>query len=192
MPTDILVDKWEIKSTDIVHLNAFYIALHDYLWREEYSEAKDAPFPEIYYWESRKQKSKEMWAWWRPKKKVRSNSFFERFFTFDIHGVGIRDVEVMKGNKKWKVQMGKVEVLVKCILKLDPEGRWDKNPILKSFYKIFWKRIYKKNIDMHKKELRKDSYAMNENVKRIMELNTFSIPKKPFEPARAFGDVFSY
>ena len=193
MPVDILVDKWEVKATDVVHLNAFYIALHDYLWREEYSPAKDAGFPETYYWESRTQKGgREMWVWWRPFKKIKSDSFYLRHLVVDIHGVGVNPVEVMRHGKKWKVQKGKVEVLVKVKLRLDPEGKWQKHWFLKTIFELFWKRIYKKRIDMHKQQLLKDSFKFNEMVKRMMELNTFATPQKPFAPARSFGDAFTH
>lgn len=193
MPMDILVDKWEVKATDVIHVNAFYIALHDYLWREEYSEGKDNPFPENYYWESRTQTGgRDIWVWWRCFKKIRGSSFYRRHLVVDLHCVGVNDAEVMKQNKKWKVQKGKVEVLVKVKLRLDPDNEWQNHWFLKHVFEIFWKRIYRKQIDMHKQELLKDSYQFQENVKRLMELNTFSVPKKPFEPAKAFGDPFSY
>ncbi|MFH1439991.1 MAG: hypothetical protein ABIG89_05465 [Candidatus Woesearchaeota archaeon] len=193
MPIDILVDKWEVKATDVIHINAFYIALHDYLWREEYSKGKDGKFPETYYWETRTQKGgREMWVWWRPKKGVRGSSFYERVLVVDLHGVGVNDVEVMRHGKKWKVQKGKVEVLVKAKLRLDPNDEWKNHWFLSMVLELFWKRIYKKHIDMHKQELLKDSYKFNEAVKRLMELNTFTISQKPFAPAKAFGDPFTY
>jgi hypothetical protein len=193
MPMDILVDKWEVKATDIIHVNAFYIALHDFLWREEYSDAKDSAFPEKYYWETRTQQGgREMWVWWRLFKRKKSNSFYIRHLVIDVHGVGVNDAEVMKQGKKWKVQKGKVEVLVKAKLRLDPDGHWEKNWFLKAVFEIFWKRFYRKLLDMHKKEFLKDSFRIQENVKRMMELNTFSVPKKPFAPSKAFGSPFEY
>ena len=193
MPFDILVDRWEAKATDIIHLNAFYIAVHDYLWRDEYSQGKDGPFPETYYWETRTQKAgKEIWVWWRCTKKVRSSNFYERFMAIEIHGVGIRDAEIMKHGKKWKVQMGKCEVMVKVKLRLDPKGEWRKHWFLKHVFTLFWKRIYKKLLEMHKKELLKDSYKFQETVKRMLELNTFAVPQKPLAPTKGFGDIFTY
>ena len=187
MVIDILVDKWEVKATDIIHLNKFYIGLHDYLWREEYSEAKDAGFPEMYYWETRTQKGgNEIWVWWRPFRKIRSNSFYERFFVIDLHAVGMRKVDVIKANKKWTVDTGKVEVLVKVKLRLDPKNEWQNNWFLKSFLNVFYKRIYRKNIMMHKDELLKDSYKMQEFCKRLMDLNTFATPVKPYDATLGF------
>ena len=193
MPFDILVDKWEAKATDIIHLNAFYIAVHDYLWREEYSTGKDAEFPEVYYWETRTQKAgKEIWVWWRPKRHIKNSQFYQRFMVVDFHAVGVKDAEVMKHGKKWKVQMGKVEVMVKVKLRLDPYDHWKKHWFLKHLFNIFWKRIYRKNIEMHKQELLKDSYKFQENVKRILELNTFAVPQRPLVPSKSFGDIFTY
>src|SRR3989338_144109 len=196
MPVDILVDKWEVKATDVIHLNSFYIGLHDYFWREEYSDDKDNKFPETYYWETRTQQSgKEIWVWWRGDKTarhMRATSFHKRLMTVDIHGVGVKDVEVMRHDKKWKVQMGKVEILVKAKLRLDPEDKWKKHWFLSKVFPIFWERFYKKYIDMHKQELLKDSYQFQEHVKKLMELNTFAVQQKPFEPAKGFGDVFTY
>ncbi|MBT4824896.1 hypothetical protein HN695_01450 [Candidatus Woesearchaeota archaeon] len=195
MPTDIFVDSWEAKATDIVHLNGFYVALHDYLWSEEYSTAKDEAFPETYYYETRTQQGgKEVWVWWRPisNKRGTKNNFYQRFFNIEVHGVGVRDAEIMRDNKKWKVQMGKVEVLTKVYLRIDPENKWQKNWFLKMIFEWFWKRMYRKHMEMHKKELLKDSYKFRETVKRLLELNTFAVPQRPFAPAKAFGSPFEY
>lgn len=191
MPVEILVDKWEVKATDVIHLNKFYVGLHDYIWREEYSTQKDDAFPETYYWETRTQKSgDEIWVWWRPSKRIRANRFYERRFVIDLHAVGMKQVEVIKANKKWKVDTGKVEILVKAKLILDPDSEWEKHWLLKHFLKIFYKRIYRKFIQMHKDELMKDSYELQEFVKRLMDLNTLATPQKPFDATLGFVPNF--
>lgn len=188
-PFDILVAKFEIKSTDKIVINKVYIALHDYFYREEYSEDRDAGFPETYMFETRTQKGgKEIWVWWRPSKAIASNQFVKRKFVFDIHGVGLTEVELIKQNFKFKAVTGKVEFLVKAKLEVDVGGRFRNNPVLGPIFSVFWKRLYRKQLEQHKLEMLKDAYKLQEFVKRQMELNTFVTPIQPFAPALGFPD----
>ncbi|MBI3033335.1 hypothetical protein HYY69_07710 [Candidatus Woesearchaeota archaeon] len=188
-PFDILVAKFEIKSTDKIVINKVYIALHDYFYREEYSKGRDAEFPETFMFETRTQKGgKEIWVWWRPEKDIKGNSFVKKKFVFDIHGVGLTEVELIKQNFKFKAVTGKVEFLVKAKLEVDVKERFRNNPFLAPIFSVFWKRLYRKQLEQHKLDMLKDAYKLQEFVKRQMELNTFVTPIQPFAPALGFPD----
>ena len=106
-----------------------------------------------------------------------------------MHGVGVKEVELIKQNFKFKAVAGKVEFLIKARLEIDVGHRFRSNPLLSPIFNWFWQRIYKKNIDQHKLEMLKDAYKLQEFIKRQMELNTFVTPIQPFAPALGFPET---
>ena len=153
---------YEVKSTNIVNVVALYEAMREWLIIEGYAGMSDSSFPEKYMWESRTQKGgREFWVWWRPSKKIRGNSFFLRMLDIDIHGVAIKDVEIMYEGRKIKASKGKVEIIVKAKLGVDRNNKWQQNKLLAPFFELFWKRIMWKEFEMNKKEILGDAYKLH-------------------------------
>mgnify|MGYP001604480253 CR=1 FL=1 len=149
-PHDILIAKFEVKATDVINLNEFYISLHDYLFYEKYASHdgdkpdKNAGFPETFYFESRTQQGgREIWVWWRCNKVEHSSDFFKRKLIVDLHGVGMKEVEIVRNNQKFKANSGKVEVLVQLKLAIDYKHMFS-GPIWGNILDVFYKRIYHK------------------------------------------------
>ncbi|MBS3137355.1 hypothetical protein J4232_02895 [Candidatus Woesearchaeota archaeon] len=186
-PHDILISKFEVKATDVINLNEFYISLHDYLWHEKYAEDKNTKFPETFYFESRTQQGgREIWVWWRCEKVEHDSNFFKRRLIVDLHGVGMKEVEIVRNNTKFKANSGKVEVLVQLKLAIDFKHMFS-GPIWGNILDVFYKRIYHKRIEGQKKEALKDAYKFQEFVKRQMDLTSFE-HKRQFAPPLGFDD----
>ncbi len=184
---DLLIAKWEVKATDVINLNEFYISLHDYLWHEKYSPNKNEGFPETFYFESRTQQGgRELWVWWRCTKTEHDSAFFKRKLQVDVHGVGMKEVEIVRNNQKFKANSGKVEILVQMKLAIDHTGMF-KSPFWSNILDVFYKRIYHKRIEGQKKEALKDAYKFQEFVKRQMDLASFD-PKRQFAPPLGLDD----
>jgi len=182
MPVEILVATFEIKATDIIHFKNFYNMFFDYIFREfNFGKRPTSDFPEKYFYESKSPNGKEIWVWWRPVKAEAGSKFVRKKFKIDLHGVAVKDIEIMRNNKKFKADVGKVEVLVKAHLELDYKGMWEKS-FLAPMMQLFYKTVYKKILEGYRKDLLMDSYKMQEFVKRIMDINTFSYPTRPFNP----------
>ena len=132
---------------------------------------------------------KEMWWWWRLQKIPTKNSYYKFHLDIDSHPLYITETEVMRDGKKFKVNKGEVEVKVWAYIEFDYKGEWSRHPILKSFNKIFPKRIFKKELyEDHKLELYREMYILQAYLKKWMKLKSFL----PYEEITTFHPSQSY
>lgn len=188
---EILVGRTEVKSTNAVIPKSLYIALHNWLIEADYCNTSDADFPEIYYWEERSQHhGKEFFIWWRPEKAIEGNQFYVWKLVIDIHGVGMKPVEIMAQGKKVKAERGKIEILMQAKLEVDTSGSWQNNKLLAPFLEPFLKRIYRKEIEMHRKQILGDLKTMQDTIKQWFDIGAFALPKSIWWPAKGYQDEF--
>ena len=185
----IWIGKAEIKSTNVFQSRQLYIELHDWLIEYGYSKQDDLSFPEQRIWEARQQNGrKEFWVWWRPSKAIEGNKFWRRVIDVDMHGVGIQPAEIMYKGKKIKCDSGKFEVLLQAKLEIDIDNAWKKHKIMGPFLEYFWKKIYKKEIEMYKKEILGDLKTIQDIARRFFNIGSFATDKEPFMPRKGFEE----
>lgn len=181
-PMEIQIINLEVKSTTVYSALDLYKALRFWLIENNYVTAKDSDFPEEYVWESRTQnRGKEFWIWWRPKKQISrgGNSFFRRVLDIDLHGVGIQDVEIMYQGQKIKAQKGKFEVLIRVKIEVDYSGGWRSSGIMSQILPWFFRRLWKRELEMHKRDLVLEAYRLQDYVKRYMKMPMLYQPEMP-------------
>jgi hypothetical protein len=189
-PMEIHITNLEVKSTTVYSALDFYKALRFWLIENDYVTSKDSDFPEKYCWEARSQnKGKEFWFWWRPKKTIKDNSFFRRVLDIDLHGVGIQDVEIMYQGQKIKAQKGKFEVLIRVKLEVDYGGKWRADGIMSQILPWFYRRLWKRELEMHKRDLVLEAYRFQDFVKRYLKMPMLYQPDQPqFAPQSGYED----
>lgn len=167
-----LVTHWEVKSQKPFGFKDFYSLLHEWILDHDYTPStRDTDFPEISYYESISQKGgKETWIKWRCNYVPEDNKFYRRILNIDIHGLGMKPMEIVQNNKKYLLDKGEVYISCQAILEIDWTGRWRKNWLLKHFLEIFYKRIVWKSMEKHKQEVHEDSHILNEFVKEYFEI----------------------
>ena len=181
MPLPIVIEvvKTEVKSTKPYDFRKLYDALHDYIYVESYTDEGDSDpgFPEKYYWESRSQnKGTEYWIWWRCKKRVHGNQLFKRAIDLDIHGVAVKEKEIMYGGKRVKIHNGKFELIIRGKLEIDHDAKW-RNSMLGFLFEIFWKRIWRKELTGYRKEVVADVMKLQDFARNFMGMPT--VAKRP-------------
>lgn len=180
------VGRSEIKSTKPYDFKKLYCALHDFFYEEGYAKDWDGGFPETFFWESRGQpRGTEYWIWWRGIKGA--NGFIQRQMAVDLHGVGVKDQEIMYGGKRVKIQSGKFEVLIKARLEIDPNGEW-RNSKLGFLFELFWKRLYRRQLENHKKEMVEDLQKIQDFARNFMGLPTLAKRSEPFYPRLGYEE----
>jgi len=186
---EIFVGKAEIKSTNVFQAKQLYVELHDWLVEFNYASQVDPKFPEKLIWEARKQNgSKEVWIWWRPHKVIEGNKFWRRVINIDFHGVGITPVEVMYKGKKIKCDKGKFELLMQAKLEIDIGGKFQNSKLLGAFWEVFYKRIFRKEIDMYRREVLNDLKTIQGVGRRFFDLGAFAVDKVGFMPAKGYEE----
>ncbi|NQV08939.1 hypothetical protein HQ529_03750 [Candidatus Woesearchaeota archaeon] len=185
-PLGLLVNQWEVKNqTKPFSLKSLYVMMHEWVLEKEYSPSVEDPdFPEISYYESDSQKNgREIWAKWRCFHIPQENPFYKFVMNVDIHGLFIRPVDVMHNGKKFKMDSGELYVSCEAILEVDWEGKWRKNWLLKHFLEVFWKRVFWKNMEKHRKEVYEISMELQTLIKEYLEIRRAIKAPKTYWPA---------
>lgn len=165
---------FKIKHKDYFIWKYLYVLIHEWLCEEGYATRDDSTFPEERYMHRENQKSgNEVWVYWRLQKQPVKNSFFRYDLDIDIHVVLLKDAEIMLEGKKYKVNWGEPEVKIWAKVIFDHKREWEKSPIMSRLKWIFFKRINKRNFEMHKKQLYREAYRLQEAVKTYFKLSTY-------------------
>ena len=181
---DIHVAFFRVRSSGApMDLQRIYRDARYFLIQERYADEKSSRFPETFFWLSHSQQDgDEFWFWWRPYKHLSpawKPAGIYKYFKLNFHGFKLKPIEIMHEGKKHKAHVGKFEVYVDAMLKIEPP-KWGKDtPFKRAALEVFWKRVYRKNIEMYRKELLDDAYKFQAYFKHIFEMESFT-PKQQF------------
>lgn len=179
------IAKMEVKNTSTFIFKQLYVALHDFLYEEGFASGVDDKFPEKFYWESRAQKGgKEYWVWWRFCK-PQPNGMANFLIDIDFHGVGVRDVEIMYQGKKIKANKGKLEVIIRGKLELDPGDKF-KNSNIGWLRDIFVNRFWRKERDALRVDLVKDMRKIRAFAADFLNKPVAKLMPEPFYPRMGY------
>jgi len=186
----------KIKYKDYFHIKNLYIMMREWLVEEEYSPVESWDFPEDFYLQRETQrKGTEMWIWWRLKKVPSGNSYYRYILDVDFHVLWLKEAEVIHQGQKFKTNWGEIEITIIGKLEKDymhEEGKgWRDHFLLKHFDNLFHKRIFKKDLDMHRLEFKRDVYRFQEAIKTYLKMRVF-LPEPEstkFWPEKGLGEV---
>ena len=163
-----------IKHKDFFHMKHLYILMHEWLVEEGWATRHDVEFPEQLYLQREHQKAgRELWIWWRMRKVPSKNTYYRYDLDIDIHVILLKDVEVMHNNLKYKANWGEPEIKLFAKIVSDYQDKWKNHWLLKHFQTLFWKKIFFKDFEMHRKELYRDIYRFMEALKSYLKLKTY-------------------
>ena len=164
---------FKFKHKDYFNLKYLYELMHEWFIEEGYAPREDPLFPETFYMHRETQTiGNEIWIYWRmTKKPIKDSKFWKYDLDMDMHVVGLKDAELMHEGQKYKAQWGEPEIKIWAKLVFDYEG-WSKSKLLAPLFEVFQKRIVKKTMEAHKKELYREAYRFQESMKSYFKLST--------------------
>ncbi|HLC65713.1 MAG TPA: hypothetical protein VJI46_06350 [Candidatus Nanoarchaeia archaeon] len=185
------IPEFRVKYKDIYHMRNLYVMLHEYLLEEGFLDTKgDHEEIEKLYMEKMVQKGlhrggKEMWIWWRLLKKPEGkySGYFLNHLDIDFHMMYTQDTEIVHQGKKLKVQMGEIDMLFRPWIEADWQGKWKDHWLLKHFKHLYNERIMVAELDKREKELWRESYRVQGQVKKFLDMRQFMPVPEPFTPA---------
>jgi len=170
---DAIYDE-RVKYKDYFHMKNLYIMLHEWLVEEGWATRDDKSWPEIFYLHRWTQTAgQEIRIWWRFKKTPTGSSYYQYWLDVDFLVIGLRPEDVIYKGEKYKANWGEVEVKLRARLIADYKHTWRNHWFLKHIHEIFRKRIFKRDLEMHKKELYRDIQRLQEAVKTYLNLKTY-------------------
>ncbi|MFH1849953.1 MAG: hypothetical protein ABH879_07275 [archaeon] len=190
----LYVGHWEAKYNGALHMKNFYRHLRDWVLENEYSKSRsDFDFPEKLYWESSASPTgMERWIWWRCVYVPEDNPFYRRILRINIHQLREKDVEIVKDNKKFKLQWAEHKIIVDAFIESDYEKRWQKHWLLKHFYRVFVLRFIWRDFKSHKQEVLQDVYSFLTHVKLYYDSYHWAQPTKSFRPRWGINEKYQY
>lgn len=183
-----MVEKAEevVASISVTYADPFNLKelyKHMFFWIEENGYLTGSikePDIETLYSEKDKGGIKEYNMFWHCEKKP-DNPYFRYYLKIDWLGLGIGTKEIVKNDKKYKMQVGEINIYIKAILKMEQNKKKDpKGVIGKTIQEKFREHWYKKVIKEHEKELYEDAYRLQQLVKEYLELYQYERPDNLF------------
>ncbi len=98
------------------------------------------------------------------------SDYAKNFIQLKISMTGIKEVEIVKDDKKVKMNDGTIKIQIASYLKSDKEGRWEQKPLFIFFRTLVDKFVYKVYISHLEKELEKDTKQLYHSIKSFFNL----------------------
>jgi hypothetical protein len=175
------VTQTRIKHKDYFHMKNLYIMMHEWLVEEGWASRSDKNWPETFYLHRWTQTAgQEVRIWWRFRKVPTGSSYYCYDLDVDFLVILLREAEVMHNGVKYKANWGDVEIKIWAKLIADYQHKWKKHWFLKHLQRLFFKRIFYKDLIKHKKELYRDTYRLQEAIKTYLNLRTY-LPEPELE-----------
>ncbi len=179
-----------VHNKQTFHLKNTYTYIYEWLMDEGFEGINiDTPTGdrvETYYQERRPSPEKrELRAWWRTIMVPQEGSNFYRYrIDLDFFVFNITKADIMFQGKKAKADNAEMILTVHSILELDYQKKWRNHPLLKNFYEFFSKRVFKVIREGHEEELRRKAMRMQDEVKKILNLQQYPEYPKRFQEER--------
>ena len=165
--------KIEVTYQDPFSLKALYTMV--YWWLKENGYLEDSVTSEqdveVMYLENKYVAgNKDYRIWWRCEKNP-PESFFKYKLSVDYQGINIKDTEIVKDDKKYKMQIGEITIKLRGVLVTEHgTGSFDDNWFTKHIKKPFLQRWYYEKIEFHEDIVYEEVYKLQSAIKEFLEL----------------------
>jgi len=155
--TDYVISGVMIKKSGLIDLRETYRLMKEWFFQRRYDfiekEYNDRDFDD----------GKNIFIKWSSEKKV--DDYTKMIIDITFKGSKLEDVKV--GNKN--LLKGNVSILFESYVYKDYEDNWEKNPVSKFIREVFDKFIIKQHFDKIHKDLKAETYAIFDEVKKYLK-----------------------
>jgi hypothetical protein len=189
-PTSDEVAKVSVVFQDPFNLKNLYKLVKYWLEDNGYVEAgtTEKTLEILYSEQVRTGDVREYHIWWRADRQP-ENQYFKFKIDVDFLGLGIKNVEVVRNDKKYKMQSGEITINIRGILVTeanDKKGRWEDNVILRNVRNWYKDKWYRSKIEEYEDDLYEEVYKLQAAVKDYLELHQFTTPPDLFFEKKGF------
>lgn len=171
MPTapDIInaVPELKIDYKGVFDFSDLYKKMKAWLNYQGYGDENEN-FMEAKYIERIKPNGKQIEIRWNGEKII--NEYVSYCITVTFAGIGLKDAEVTFEGRKIKMNSGQAIITIRGDLKLNRQGKFEKDSILK---KIHDRKLFKKNMEYYKEDLYDKTTDLYTEVKAYFNLHQF-------------------
>ncbi|MCF7860650.1 hypothetical protein K9M79_00265 [Candidatus Woesearchaeota archaeon] len=170
---------YRVKHRDYFHMKKFYKACSEYFMENGWCGRSHSDFPETKYLHRfLSNNTQELWIWWRFDKAGDGvtggspSTYFRYFLDVNFHVLYLKQVDYLYRGKKFKANLGEVEIKVVARLVTDYGDHWKNHWFLKHFEQVFEKRIIRGELQFHRVNLTKEAYKFQDWMKRFFNYPT--------------------
>ena len=162
-----VVPDLKIDWKGIFDFQDLYKKMKFWLLYEEYGDESEN-FIESKYIERIKPIGKQIEVKWFGERPI--NNYSSYYITVAFTGIGLQDAEVTIEGRKIKMNKGQLILTIRGDLVLNRLGNWEKESFLR---KLHDKRLFFKNIEFYKEEIREKVTDFHTEVKAYLNLHQF-------------------
>ncbi|MBW3020984.1 hypothetical protein KY334_06830 [Candidatus Woesearchaeota archaeon] len=119
---------------------------------------------------------KEYHIWWRTNRQPK-NQYFKYKIDVNFLGLGMKNTEVVKNDKKHKMQIGEITVMLKATLVTeanDKSDKWKNHWFYSGIRNWFREKWYRAKIEQHENILYEEIYKLQTAIKEYLELYQYT------------------
>lgn len=162
MPEEETVIAEKLKFNGVFDMKDFYAFLYDVMVSLGYDIQED------HYKQKESPNGNQLEIMWTCEKSVDDYTKFVIRINYFI--VGLKVVEVQKGDVKVSTNKGDIEMKFKGILRTDYEGRWETQPFLHLVKKIYENYLYKSTYNQWKTKVAEELNQLHNEAKAFFHL----------------------
>jgi len=166
MPEEETIIAEKLKFNGIFDMKDFYAFLYDVMVSMGYDVQED------HYKQKELQAGNQLEISWTCDKNVDDYTKFVIKVNYFI--VGLKTVEVQKGDVKVSSNKGDIEMKFKAVLRTDYEGRWEAQPFLKIVKKLYENYLYRSSYMQWKKKISEELNQLHNEAKAFFHLQRIS------------------
>lgn len=167
------IDETRVKYKDVFHLKMLYTDMHDWLVENGWAPSSETKFPEIFYHHRWTQASgEEVRWWWRLSKEL--NSYYKFEIDINVLTVNLKQTEVVIDGKKFKANTGEPEIKVFPRIICDWKRQWRDHWFLKHIHPIMYRRVFHKELELHRQQLHYDVIRFMDFLKTHFKLMKYT------------------
>ncbi len=181
--------KIKVVFQDPFNLKNLYKIVYRWLLDHGYLvDTNEADLEILYSEQVRQGDMKEYHIWWRCQKQP-PNEYFRYYLSIDYLGLAVKNTEVIKDDKKYKMQIGEITINIKSDLEVeanDKEGKWESHWLLSMFRNWYKEKWYRTKIEQHENTLYEETYKLQSTIKEYLELYQYTTTPDLFFKKKGF------
>lgn len=172
-----------IHNEQVFHFKNTYMYIWEWLREEGFQGLYDdmnGERVEFSYDEKRPDKGlREIRVWWRTAYVPNDSQYYRYRMDLNFEVLHMKKTDIIFEGRKATADDGELLLTVKSYIEVDYMNRWKNHSFLKLWDQFFRRRIYLENLYQHKNEMIRKATRLQEEIKRILELQNYEkVPER--------------
>lgn len=176
---------FELEKEDVFHLKNLYKLVYEWFNMNGFNSTdtpKDDKIEKLYWQRILPNGNAEHHIWWRTEKIPHGNNYYKYVIKFDFQTLNMGKTEVVNRGQKMSTNKGDVILRCKAFLVLDYNRNWRDHSVLKLFYNLWKRYVFRDNIEHLKADLWVTTYKLEDVIKQYLNMKTPHEMQKSFHP----------